>query len=113
MNLRLRHISRLILVTCALWCVSLDTYAAKQWERISQSPATEAVEGANADQYDVRIVDGAVVLTLNRKITVKLFTILGQLVAEQQLEGGVWRMPLTVRGIYILKIGDTTRRITI
>lgn len=114
MKSRLQHIIRLVCLMLAVCSVSPDSYAAKQWERISQSaPATETVEGAAAEQYDVRVADGAVVLTLTRKSPVKIFTILGQLVAEQQLEAGVWRMPLTVRGIYILKIGDTTRRITI
>ncbi len=113
MKSSLRHIIRLVCVTVVLSCAVLDADAAKQWERIAQAPTTETVEGAAAEQYDVRVADGAVVLTINRKSPVKIFTILGQLVAEQQLEAGVWRMPLTVRGIYILKIGDSTRRITI
>lgn len=107
-----RHIIRFVCAVLLLACIFLDAKAAKQWERIAPA-VTETVDPAVADQYDVRVVDGAVVLSVNRKRPVKIFTILGQLVAEQQLEPGVWRLSISVRGIYILKIGDTTRRITI
>lgn len=107
-----RHIIRFFCAALLLCSVAVDAGAAKQWERVAP-PVTESVDPAATDQYDVRVVDGAVVLTVNRKSPVKIFTILGQLVAEQQLEPGVWRLPISVRGIYILKIGDTTRRITI
>lgn len=85
--------------------------AAPVWEKVAPI-ATEVAE-PSADAYEVRIAERAIILTLTNKSSVKVFTILGQLVAEKQLETGTWRLPLSARGIYILKVGTSTRRITI
>lgn len=111
MNKLKRHIIRLT-AAMVLTITAVSGYAAPGWEKIA--PAKEEItETVVQDGVDVRVVDGAVWIRLNGKNNVKVFTILGQLVAEQQLDAGTWRMPLTARGIYILKIGSTTRRITI
>lgn len=86
--------------------------ASPAWERVG-AVVSESVEQTVGENIDVNVVDGFIVLTLSRASNVKLFTILGQLVAEKQLEAGTWRLPLSARGIYILKAGSTTRRITI
>lgn len=105
-----QHISRLIaLAVLALASALAD--AAPVWEKVA--PVTTEVSESSADSYEVRIADHAIILTLPNKTSVKVFTILGQLVAEKQLEAGTWRLPLPARGIYILKVGTSTRRITI
>lgn len=73
---------------------------------------TEMID-QSSDNIEVKVIDAAIVLTVSQTTNVKLFTILGQLVAEQKIEAGTWRMPLSSRGIYILKAGSVTRRVTI
>ena len=86
--------------------------AAPVWEKVA--PVTTEITDATAtDAYEVKLADNAIILTLTNRTSVKIFTILGQLVAEKQLEAGTWRLPLQARGIYILKVGTSTRRITI
>lgn len=106
-----RLIIRLTTVA-ALTLLSVPAVAAPSWEKVAirQSEVTEMVD---ADAVEVSVYDGSIYLTLNSKTEVKVFTILGQLVARQKLEAGTWRMPLSARGIYILKAGSVTRRITI
>lgn len=106
-----RHIARFA-VAALFASAALLTYAAPAWEKVAAMSA-EVVENAGSDYYEVRIIDRRVVLTVAHKTNVKVFTILGQLVADQQLEAGTWQIPLDNRGIYILKVGTATRRVTI
>lgn len=106
-----RLIIRLMTVA-ALTLLSVPAVAAPSWEKVAYRQ-TEVTDMADADAVDVSVYDGSIYLSLSAKTEVKLFTILGQLVARQKLDAGTWRMPLSARGIYILKAGSVTRRITI
>lgn len=106
-----RLIIRLMTVA-ALTLLSVSAVAAPSWEKVA-SRQTEVTDMADADAVDVSVYDGSIYLSLGTKTEVKVFTILGQLVAHQKLDAGTWRMPLSARGIYILKAGSVTRRITI
>ena len=92
--------------------LALLTDASPAWEKVG-AVTTELSDAASAESVDVKIVENTIVLTLSHNTNVKLFTILGQLVDEKQLDAGTWRFPLSARGIYILKAGSVTRRITI
>lgn len=106
----LRHTIRPFAVVVALTFGAMAE-AAPTWEKVGTA-MTEMID-QSSDNIDVKVIDGAIVLTVSQTTSVKLFTILGQLVAEQKLEAGTWRMPLSSRGIYILKAGSVTRRVTI
>lgn len=106
-----RFLQRFLTVT-VLAFMSVTVAGAPQWEKIANRPS-EIVETVDGAPIDCRVVDGALVVSLNTKTDVKVFTILGQLVARQQLDAGTWRLPLPARGIYILKAGTLTRRVTI
>ena len=107
----LRHIARLTAVVMFA-ALAFMTAATPAWEKVA-NVTPETVESVKGDYYDVRVVDRVVTLTLIHNTNVKVFTILGQLVADRQLEAGVWRLSLSDRGIYILKVGTSTRRITL
>ena len=61
----------------------------------------------------VNVREGYVYVTVSRRTPVKLFTILGQTVSQTELPAGTSRLRVGARGIYILKAGDTTVRITL
>ena len=106
-----RHIIRTLAFAIAL-TLTVIADAAPTWEKVG-TVAAELVDQSSTDNIEVKVTDGAIVITLSQPVNVKLFTILGQLVAEQKLEAGTWRLPLTSRGIYILKAGSATRRVTL
>lgn len=91
---------------------ALAGYAAPSWLKVA-APPSEPVENVVSEKIDVRVADSNIILTLCEAAEVKVFTILGQLVARQKLEAGVWSLPISARGIYILKVGSATRRVTI
>lgn len=89
--------------------------SASDWERLGTAQAQVAQNVETTDQTPyirTEVRDGYLYLTIERDAPVKVFTILGQLVTSQQLGAGRWRLPLKARGIYILKIGPVTRRVT-
>lgn len=82
------------------------------WEvvRLSDpaSPGTEVPEVS-----DVSVREGIVIITVERPVTVKVFSILGQLITQKQLQPGTHRLTLGTKGIYILKASDLTKRINL
>lgn len=68
---------------------------------------------ASAEKIDIAVREHYVLISVNRPTPVKVFTILGQPVATRTIQPGTVRLRLPIRGIYILKAGETTRRINI
>ncbi len=101
---------RLILIIVAVCGICLGANAASAWERTGGKIQTERIEVEGAD---VRVCEGYVYVTTSRPTTVKVFSILGQLISQETIQPGISRFRLPSRGIYILKVGDITKRITI
>lgn len=82
-----------------------------RWEVVETLPA-DIVE-PQSERVDVIVRDGVIYLAVPRPTQVKLFTILGQPVAQDRLPAGTSRLRPPGRGIYILKAGSYTCRVTI
>lgn len=88
------------------------------WEEVdSASPAVVQVLEASSQEaqspFQVVVVEGAVYIWTSRPVSVKLFSILGQLVAQKDLQPGLHRLSLSSRGIYVLRAGSITRRVAL
>ena len=101
---------RLILIIAVMCCICIGENAASAWERTGGKINTERIEG---DSPEIRVNEGYVYVTTSRTITVKVFSILGQLISQETIQPGISRFRLPSRGIYILKAGAITKRITI
>ncbi len=80
---------------------------ASRWETV------ETVESGLSEEIAVTVRDSYIYVTVNGPTPVKLFTILGQPVSQTTIPAGTSRFKVATRGIYILKVGSSTRRITI
>lgn len=79
-----------------------------RWEQV------EVMETDPGNDYvAVAVRDNAIYVTVAAPTQVKLFTILGQPVSQATLQAGTTRLRVAAKGIYILKAGSVTRRITI
>lgn len=85
--------------------------ATPQWEEFPRNAEVENVE--QQEGLEIKTHDGYVYITTPRPVTVKIFTILGQLVSSEDIPEGTYRKKINSRGIYILKVGSMTRRISI
>lgn len=86
--------------------------APPRWENVDVPPRT-VEQRVETDTPEIAVVDGYIYVTSSRPVAVKVFTILGQLVSQESIPAGVNRLRLNAKGIYILKIGSLTRRVTI
>ena len=110
-----RILLRTALVFASLLMAAAAWAGARQWESVDRLPlqAYERQLSQSADDgFLLTMADGYVYLAIQKRLNVKMFTILGQPVVDQNLEAGVYRFRPAARGIYILKIGTQTRRVT-
>ena len=84
----------------------------RSWQETKPTEPT-AIERTDSEQIEVYTRDGYIYITTTRPVTVKIFSILGQLISSEKIAAGTHRCRIDSRGIYILKAGPITRRITI
>lgn len=83
------------------------------WEQTRPSESRELLDRADGEQIDIRVKDNYLYITTNIEVTVNVYSILGQLISRQTVPPGTHRLHLPARGIYILKAGTLTRRVTV
>lgn len=98
----------------ALWALTASS-AAPRWEGVDAPVQMEAVSESKTDDnvVEMAVKEGYIYIGTSRQVSVKVFTILGQLISQESLSPGVHRLRMGTRGVYILKIGSSTRRVTI
>jgi len=88
--------------------------ASPGWEQVQPlQSVTSRNDDGNEERLEVTVRDGYIYVTTRRPVTVRVMTILGQLISQQNLPEGTSRLKVTSRGIYILKAGSQTHRVTI
>ena len=73
----------------------------------------EIVTANDTDEVELMVKGQYVFVTTQRASTIRLYSILGQLIVQQSVQAGTTRIKAPTRGVYILQVGSTTRRITI
>ncbi|MDO4320211.1 MAG: T9SS type A sorting domain-containing protein [Bacteroidales bacterium] len=112
---RLLAIRLLIIAIAAMVCVPPVGAARTQparWEVVETDSSDEPAD-QSGDRVEVSARGGYIYVTTRREINVKVFTILGQLVSQGRLPAGTSRLRVANKGIYILKTGSYTCRVTI
>lgn len=111
-TLSIRQLLTILIV--ALWAVTASS-AAPRWESVDVPAHVLPAEQQRTDDNTVEMAvsDGYIYIGSARPVTVKVFTILGQLISQESLPAGTHRLRMTAKGVYILKIGTSTRRVTI
>lgn len=108
---------RRFFILVSLLIIAIGTaFAARNWEEVSNPPAALHQQDKivlDQEDTDILIHEGAVYISSSKPVQVKVFTILGQIISSETVPAGCHRLKLNSRGIYILRIGTQTRRITI
>lgn len=84
-----------------------------QWRNVGseiQAPGNTNPQPAS-DGIEIFGKDGNIVVRLPQKAQVKVFTILGQLVSQAELNAGTSLLKINSRGIYIVKVGNVTQKV--
>lgn len=108
---------RILIILSIFIIASLASYAGESqlWEDASRpNESREQIrDGIDGEEIEITVRDGWVYVTTPKPVTVKIFTILGQLITSETIRPGTKRIHISSRGIYILRAGTVTRRITI
>lgn len=107
----MKHLLKILIGVLVVVILSVETIAAPappRWETVDT-----VVASLSDERIDIAVRDNYIYVFTPRPVTAKLFTILGQPVTQAQLPAGTSRLRIDARGIYILKVGSITRRITI
>lgn len=111
MRLLARILSFLLLAAMALTATARG--AAPRWEEVNSAVEVTELRIDGNETVDIAMRDGYLYVSSRQPVTVKLYTILGQLIVQEHLQPGIFRFKLTTRGIYLLKAGNLTRRVTV
>lgn len=84
---------------------------AKGWETV-RTDVSSLNSVARDSEVEVRVSPGHVVVSTSQQMPIKIFTILGQVVADDSLPPGTSRLPLP-HGVYIVKVGEITCKIAV
>lgn len=89
-----------------------NAIAQMQWREVSNEILVSSTESKiSSDGIEIFGKDGCIVVRLPQKAQVKVFTILGQLVSQAELNAGTSMLKLNSRGIYIVKVGNVTQKV--
>lgn len=109
MRIPIRHILATLLLGVSTAVIAAPP---KGWEQVK--PETAASRPVVKDtEFEVRTVSGAILVTANHQVQIKIFTILGRLVNSDTLPAGTSKLTLPAHGVYIVKIGDITCKVAV
>ncbi len=86
--------------------------AQMQWREVTNEIQVSTAESkVSTENIEIFSKDGYIVVRLPHKTEVKVFTILGQLVSQAELNAGTSMLKVNSRGIYIVKVGNVTQKV--
>lgn len=86
--------------------------AAKGWE-VLKAEITEYRKVAGDADIEIRTDRGVVIVNTNKNVNIKIFTILGSQIANDNLTPGTYRYAVPAHGVYIVKVGELTCKVAI
>ena len=85
-----------------------------QWRETTHKITGRSLTDPGAtDGVEIYGANGVITIRTQRRIQVKVFTILGQLVSQATLNPGISELKINARGIYIVKIGNITQKVAL
>ena len=102
-----------------IWAVviglALSNLAAAQlqWRETREVPGRSLVDPRQTDGIEIYGNNGVITIRTTRRITVRVFTILGQNVSTATLNPGASELRIGSRGIFIVKIGNLTQKVAL
>lgn len=86
--------------------------ASPKWE----TPKTERTEipvAARDTDVTIRATKGTIIVTANKPVQIKVFSILGQLISNETLPAGTSQLNVSTHGVFIVKTGELTCKVAL
>lgn len=101
----------IVLLGMALLSVPGSAYA-KGWEPL-KADTEKARRVASDTEIEIRTDRGMIYISTNRNLNIKIFTILGSQIANDNLAPGSYQFAVPAHGVYIIKAGDLTCKVAV
>ena len=102
-----------LLLSCALMCAAVPAFAAgRSWETL-RTERSDARAVARDSEVEIKTAKNTIVVTCSRAMTVKVYTILGQLVSSDTLPADTSQLHIPGHGVYIVKINSLTVKVAL
>ncbi|MBR6283651.1 MAG: T9SS type A sorting domain-containing protein [Muribaculaceae bacterium] len=104
----------MILLTMIALAVSNMASAQLSWRETNREVTGRSLTDPKlTDGIEIYGNAGVITIKTPRRITVRVFTILGQSVSQAVLNPGTSELRIGTRGIYIVKIGNLTQKVAL
>ncbi len=85
-----------------------------QWHETNREVQGKAInDPRTSDGIEIYGSKGTITIVTTKRITVRVYTILGQMVSQAILQPGTSELRLGSRGIYLVRIGNMTHKVAI
>ena len=85
-----------------------------QWHETNREVQGKVLnDPRTSDGIEIYGSNGTITIVTPKRITVRVYTILGQMVSQAVLQPGASELRLGSRGIYLVKIGNLTQKVAL
>ena len=112
----MHEMKRLLVILIVFITLAVSNMASAQlsWRETNRDmPGRSLIDPKVSDGIEMYGMNGVITIKTPRRITVRVFTILGQSVSQATLNPGTSELRIGTRGIYIVKIGNITQKVAL
>ena len=85
-----------------------------QWHETNREMTGKSLnDPRTSDGIEIYGSNGTITIVTPKRINVRVYTILGQMVSQATLQPGTSELRLGSRGIYLVRIGNLTQKVAI
>lgn len=109
----MRRLKTIILIALVLLSLAVPAAVyAKGWEPVK----TEKTQGQRVvydSELEIKTSGGIIYVNTSRNVNIKIFTILGSRIADDNLTPGSYQFAVPTHGVFIIKAGDLTCKVAV
>lgn len=107
---------RLLAILAIIIALTVSNMASAQltWRETNREVQGRSLTDPRAtDGVELYGNNGVITIKTTRRITVRVFTILGQSISQATFNPGTYELKVGTRGIFIVKIGNLTQKVAL
>lgn len=109
----MKQLLTLLVIVLALSSTPVTAQQMQWRESTHEVQGRSLVDSRVTDGVEIYGSNGVITIRTARRVQVRVFTILGQIVSVATLNPGTSELKVGSRGIYIVKIGNLTQKVAI
>lgn len=106
------QIRKLPAILVLLGLMSIAPLHSKGWEPL-RSERAQTTHIASTQEIEITAVRGIIFVKTTKNVNIKIFTILGSRIADDNLAAGSYQFAVPTHGVYIIKAGDLTCKVAV